>query len=272
MLIKHNDIMWKNVKIESWDKFLGIIKKFQTKEWVFRGQSNPTWELTSSFSRAYEHVQSIYFTSGKNEMSLSEEFEESLIELFKAQAHLYLNFKIPTDNLELLSLMQHYGVPTRMLDFTFSPFLATFFAIDSSKGDCAVFAINIKKLQARNLSKVNEYSKIKKDYYHNQIGSNGFVFPYEPKLKNERLIKQQGLFLIPSNTRESLDRIIAYDNDYVNNNCIKFIFTSEIRFEVLSFLKKVNINNETLFPGIDGFCKSLKYTLLESSRNLKRIH
>src|SRR5215831_2254179 len=75
--------------------------------------------------------------------------ERRILSLFKRKAHLFLDY-IPadTDYFQWLGIMQHHGAPTRLIDFTWSPTVAAFFALESAKpGDkCAVWAIAVPKL------------------------------------------------------------------------------------------------------------------------------
>jgi hypothetical protein len=75
-----------------------------------------------------------------------------------ANYNLYNQTHIPTDNyFEWLAIMQHYGSPTRLLDFTESIFIATYFAVVESDSDPAICAINRYKLRD-NLLKKQELS------------------------------------------------------------------------------------------------------------------
>ena len=209
-----------------------------------------------------------------------------IINQFKSQYHLYQPYspessssfiveliKNPTDEnievmLEWLSIMQHYGAPTRLLDWTFSPYIALFFAMENAPNDSCVYAINQNALDIEN--KDNFGTNYKKDVMKpNKYGSL-FLRAYEPSFKNERLVRQQGLFLVPNSNFASFDDILdTYDN--ISENAIKILIDKELHFKFLITLKRMNITYETLFPGIDGFCKSLKFSLLETAENVKRI-
>ena len=99
-----------------------------------------------------------------------------------------------------------------------------------------------------------------------------FMFAFEPYTKNERIVRQQGLFICPSNNFESIDEILSQDKLMDDKTVFsKNIIPSKVRFDFLKRLKSMNITYETLFPGIEGFCRSLKLSLLDTSENLKRI-
>lgn len=104
---------------------------------VFRGQENAEWEITSTFERTYK---GIFFPVGKDRESFLRIKELDLIASFKRDAMQYLEQE-PHDVCEWLSLMRHYGAPTRIVDFTESPFVALHFALsDKSESAFAVWS------------------------------------------------------------------------------------------------------------------------------------
>lgn len=187
---------------------LDFISKF-----VFRGQSNSEWELISSLERLVKlyHPHAISF------YNILDCYGQKILEEFKWKYPVYGKSYIPQENdsLEWLSIMQHYGSPTRMVDFTYSPYIALFFAIYNSSAErCAIWCLNRFVYE---FSLHEEYIKITKEnvinpldfnrYIYNQVNDrlNGYIvndsspgiFLIRPRQINDRLCRQQGLFAIP---------------------------------------------------------------------------
>jgi hypothetical protein len=110
----------------------------------------------------------------------------------------------------------------------------------------------------------------KKKIFEGHKGEDSFIVPYEPEMANERIVAQQGCFLIPSTNYETLNQILDYYGVY-GKECIRFLIPKHLRYSGIKRLKQMNINSATLFPGIDGFCRSLKFQVLETTSRLKRL-
>ena len=166
--------------------------------------------------------------------------------------------------------MQHYGTPTRLLDVTFSPYVAAFFALETGNEDCCIYAIrhvNFTEADEKHFGGT-EYKKL---IFSDKKDIKPFFFPYEPEMKNERLVAQQGAFLVSSTNYSSYDDIIKrYFID--SNSAIKYVLKKTMRLDALKKLRIMNISTATLFPGIDGFARSLRLNVLDSIQRRKRLH
>lgn len=245
-----------NINIEevsTWDQYLQIVGKY--KNWAFRGHADASWKLWSTISRELQnrHVKPEYWL----------EQEHRIIWIFQRKISHYLeNIPNLADTLRWLALMQHHGAPTRMLDFTWSPYVAAFFALESSTTDAAVWAVNSPKLgthcfrgdtweddwvpspnEALKRYKVNGLDKV-------AIG--------EPFHKNQRLIAQSGTFLCPVDLSKPVEEILGKRKNVI----AKIVLCgSSLRKHALSELYSMNISNATLFPDLDGLARSLNYEL-----------
>jgi len=112
------------------------------KAWVFRGLKSACYELKPAIER---EAQSKSMEWPALELLVSSEF--------KSRARMHLNaLSVPEDELSWLALMQHYAVPTRLLDFTYSPFVALYFAVrNSPESKCGVrvWAIDAEAVNRR---------------------------------------------------------------------------------------------------------------------------
>jgi hypothetical protein len=157
--------------------------------------------------------------------------------------------------------MQHYGAPTSLIDWTYSPFVAAFFAMENLNKGCHVYEINTELLYRQN--KRNEFmidDLIGRDLIVSS--DENFLVTFSPEFQNERIIAQQGLFLIPSNYDVSFDDIA---DSYKVPICKKYIFNLEPQDiqECIRILKTMTIDNFRLFPGIEGLARASYLKLLE---------
>jgi len=111
--------------------------------WGFRGVNDAALPLEPSIER-----NGVGLEWSVLEVKVSEEF--------KSRAHMHMSPNlIPTDELTWLALMQHYGVPTRLLDFTLSPFVGLYFALrraDRNVSHVRLWAVNLKAVSDRFVS------------------------------------------------------------------------------------------------------------------------
>lgn len=105
------------IKLSSWKDFKEIALNSKL-EWIYRGQSNSRWNLSTTLERSKIQIN-------------FDDFEKELLYEFRKGAKFYLNqTEIPTSSIEWIAMLQHYGAPTRLLDFTKSPYIAAYFAFE----------------------------------------------------------------------------------------------------------------------------------------------
>jgi len=92
---------------------------FSRGTFLFRGQSDPKWELKSSYDRWFEAAQ----LGESKRMPLA----QRLLDRFRHELPAVEPGDIPPDEMGVLALAQHYGLPTRLLDWSESPYIAAFF-------------------------------------------------------------------------------------------------------------------------------------------------
>lgn len=275
------------------------LNRYFLTPFIYRGQSDSNWNLITSIERCIDKYELHPYTVGYSNN------EKWMLDEFKRKSHLYSDYQIDfNDNFEWLSVMQHHGAPTRLLDFSYSFFIALYFAIIDSTTDACVWAVN-RHILRDNLLRDCKLDYIRKQTLKDEINlkhiklansllciNNNFtipstMIPIEAQQYNERLSKQQGLFLMPTNpnisyidnlksaykinelnfTTVDIDDLIVFSNKNefeVDIQIIKFIIPKDLHRELIGSLKEMNITSEILFPGIDGLAKSLIHTNLRS--------
>ncbi len=249
--------------------------------WVFRGDvsrfgKNPP--LETSLERAC--------TSWDVKPQNRAKVERRLVREFQRQPEAF-NFNLQeNDCLGWLAAMQHYGAPTRLLDWTYSPFIAAYFALDKLLSelpnrhscDCigpraAVWAINTKWLNIalyKVLSAGDRTLYRKKDpvsftELYIKPSRRVFVGAVNPLRLNERLSIQQGLFLVPCDLCRTWEANLEALGDVQGDDKIQlFVIESKNKDMVDAFkdLTRMNVTSRSLFPGVSGLARSLLHRLL----------
>lgn len=123
------------IEPDSWDEAFTWLLTFSNTARIFRGQRDYSWTVRTRLARDLDR-----FPPDANQLSI----ENSAIGFFMDRASGLLS-RVPDEHdlLGWLSIMQHYGAPTRLLDWSESPFVATYFAYEQvSDTDAAIYALD----------------------------------------------------------------------------------------------------------------------------------
>ena len=119
------------ITVRTWKALAKRLQEFpRDKEWVFRGQTSD-WPLTTSLERACNYANVALEIRPKVEYQMIRSFRRSYTE--------YDHDKVLNDTLYCMALMQHYGAPTRLLDFTYSPWIAAHNALEKRPNPKSLF-------------------------------------------------------------------------------------------------------------------------------------
>lgn len=237
--------------------FLKIKTLEESNEWIYRGQ-RCYGSLKTSIERMFEEFNPSPMRRESVEIAILKKFQRE-VHHYGITGYDFLN--IP----DWFSLMQHFGAPTRLLDWSHSPWVSLFFTIidtNTSHVKSEFWALNWKSLDS------NTDPKVKKIFEtdHNLMNIDNFIVATECakgviKLnsykQNVRQIYQQGTFLFPLNLEVPFE-----ENLYAtikNDNVLRIIVPYKWKSEIIRRLYRMNVTYSTVYPGIDGFSRSLNH-------------
>jgi hypothetical protein len=171
------------------------------------------------------------------------------------------------DALGWLALLRHHGAPTRLLDFTKSPYVAAYFALEDARTDAAVYALNTPALWSaapsfdasltRDGIDPREQGNYERYFLPNRWP---IVWFGEPTYMDRRLIAQSGLFVMPGQLDAPLDQVL---DGYRGNAplLVKYVLPFAMRAQAMQSLYRMNVTDASLFPDLDGLARSTAYEL-----------
>ncbi len=234
--------------MKSWDDFCNFINKHflsDTKHYIWRGQENNEWLLESSLDRLLKK----FTRAARSQLYLKH------LSNFRYSIRGRCSFSSATlSDDDCWALGQHYGLATPLLDWTISPFIAAFFAINNipnSYPNALVEGLNDKCFTIFALHRGDVEKKNKSLNEEQALKIIEPLFDWNP-----RLVSQGGLFTkipISTDVESWVKGNFTDENDY--DVLIKFNIpykNIENTKNILMHLNRMNINHASLFPDLFG--------------------
>ncbi len=191
--------------------------------------------------------------------------ETTLLSEFKFRAPLYLPSPPPQTDWEWLFIMQHYGLPTRLLDWTESSLIALYFAVRDNAGqsDAVVWVLNPWWLNKQTLGEyeIPHAGEARVNDWAPPVDASTSVrgvlpVAIKPLQASPRIRSQKGFFTIHGTDRAGLDRIARSPKASAGLRRLKIPRTriADIKRE----LSMAGITETTIFPELDGLCREIK--------------
>lgn len=207
----------KTVVIKSFQHFHSTLEKtaMVDRNLAYRGVSNAAYPLIPKIGRNKDYTLRL---------------EQDVYKLFKKHATAFLNYE-PIDEWEWLAIAQHYGLATRLLDWSESPLVAAYFAVAEESGeDSAVYVVDVSMYLDLELSINRNPFKVR--------GDEVFI----PNHIDSRITAQSGIFTIHSNPKK----------EFKKNVIQKIIIPAKLRKKFKGMLFVYGIHQGTLFPDLVG--------------------
>lgn len=231
----------KKDRIESFKDFLNHIEVIELMGYdinLFRGQSTNK-PLLPSICRDKPTFNTT-------------EIEKKMLEDFKRRSPLLITKNFESD-WEWLVYAQHFGLKTRLLDWTSNPLVALWFACQNQyemKNSSYLYILSCDEDLQVDLSKNqspfdNSYTKI-----------------LRPTLNNERIIAQSGWFTAHKYSNKAKRFVNLETNSKIRTNLTQIEIPSEIKKDILNKLSMFGVNNRTIFPDVNGLSMHLNWKYL----------
>lgn len=256
--IKINDIneMMKLLTEQSYDE---SIKRFRSP-YVYRGIPNIDFKLETSIKRNCKGKQ--------------KELENVILRSFTKYAAIQ-DHHISYSVWRQLFIGQQHGLPTRLLDWTFSPTIAMHFATSGEqlafmdKHDAVLWKIDMEELNALLPENYQELLRQNRAYafsvdmldkvatdletYDKAMQGQAMVL-IEPPSIDERIINQYAYFSIVPREITDIEQWI----DAHTQNTYKYVIDKDLKWQIRDVLDQMNVNERIVYPGLDGLSTWIK--------------
>ena len=259
-----------------------------SSKFLYRGMAHKDWPLQPGIFREIGEQYEGWEAGTRKYLTFST--EQRILQHFKQEAAAHAPENPMGDELWWVELAQHYGVPTRLLDWSENPLVALYFACEdnSQQEDSVVWMLNRLNYNRHIIRQDESYGFIEDETSRREAISSllGFSqcegacqrslltmpFLYAPYFFDDRMAAQSSWFMVWGNDTRPFQQMIDFKNymklpDEACNLCAgdpsddflyKFCIPKCSKQQIVRELNMLGINGKSLFPGLDGVGKHIE--------------
>lgn len=259
---------WTELFPKTLDDLYGVLNKIaDTQIYVFRGHASASWPHL---------VPSIHRVLGRGTLGDQIVHEAAAIRAFRRHGRSLLHVSeldYLRRILDSITLMQHYGAPTRLLDWTLSPWVACYFAMQEHRDeDAAIWTFNRddldkanhshRKSRSRDFARFAELASAAtvEDWAWSAMRAGPYIGTFRYEYANPQMGAQQSLFTISGKLGEDHDIALARSLPEPWQT-LRVIVSKSHKENLRRRLFRMNVAALNLFPSIDGVGRHIREAL-----------
>ena len=225
-------------KVTDWASLAGLVEEFSSTEWIFRGVDDARHSLLPSIGRPGTRKD---LQSGRN-LPFDETEELKMLRRFEREVRPHAPTPKHTDiehDLELRAMAQHHGLKTRLMDWSRSPLVAAFFAVERAGLD-----------HGKEIDAALYGAPCPLVIESGQRWPSGHdVVAYEPPHMTPRITVQHALFTVHRQP----------DQAWMPQSMRRWVIPSQACIHIKLALSRAGINRASLFPDRDGIATHINW-------------
>jgi hypothetical protein len=181
--------------------------------------------------------------------------ESAILQEFKRTNLLLLDYQRPMDDWDYLTLGQHYGLPTRLLDWSNNSLTALWFATEQAD----LYYANIDSVVWILAALTNDFELAPEQCHPFDVAD---IMLFRPRIIKQRINNQSGVFSICS-SEQLKNRTEITKSENFNDRLLKVVIPAKAQMGIRQDLDSLGVNAFTIFPELEGLCTYLQWKYFE---------
>ncbi|MBL7967568.1 MAG: FRG domain-containing protein [Prolixibacteraceae bacterium] len=214
-------------------------------QWLFRGHGDKSYEL----------IPSLFRVDTKESWAHWDRIEEYIMRQFITESRPYIK-SLPTNDIEWLTMAQHYGLPTRLLDWSINPLVALYFAVENYKNNSDAH-VWLYGLSSTNNCWGESTWLAKKIDLAGTICEN-IIFPTHI---DSRITNQSGCFTIHEIPKRNEPFKPINESPRIFDTFLRVNIDKDKKLDILNELYYIGIHRGFIYPGLEGLTSRIKFEI-----------